>query len=82
MLNNKKVENWNSGTQRKFDELFRRYNEYVATHKKEYLSMNAICEIITAQPAPEFYLSARSIRSIIQKQKEKEWEKIKERFIL
>ena len=67
-------------SKRKFAELFRRYQ--IESQKPEYKGypQELICEIIVGQPAPEFYINARTTRSIITRQREirqrqfaKEW---------
>lgn len=58
---------------RKFTELYRRFQEERAKPKNASLSTLEVCNIIVEQPAPEFYISNRSARLIISRQKEKLW---------
>ena len=64
-------------SKRKFNELFRRYLAYQSVGEKATLI--SICYNIVYEEAPEFYLSTRSIRYIIFKEKERQCEELRRR---
>ena len=63
---------------RKFNELFRRYKEFLAENPT-YPSI-VICSIIVNEPAPEFFISTRSVRLIVSRQKEIVWQEMQRKF--
>lgn len=63
-------------------EMFHEIHKRVVELKKKnpHWSINKCCEIVVAQPAPKFYLSAGSIRIMICKEKKKRYEERKKRL--
>lgn len=65
---------------RKFNELFRRYKGYLSAHPG--CSSIVVCSVIVNESAPEFYISNRSIRFIISKQREDKCREMQRRYKL
>ena len=61
-----------------FQEIHKRVVELKT--KNPNWSINKCCEIVVAQPAPKFYLSAGSIRIMICKERKKRYEERKKRL--
>ena len=65
---------------RKFNVLFHRYKEFLSANPT-YSSI-VICSIIVNEPAPEFFISNRSVRLIIARQREIVCREIQRKFKL
>lgn len=66
-------------TQRKFDELYQRYLFYSNNSNLDRKSLLEISEMIVNTPAPEYYISRRTTRMIIARQKKLKWDSVSKR---
>lgn len=63
----------------KFQELYRRFMKEKDNPKYAGKPSTELCDIIVEQPAPEFYVSYRSARLIIARQREEQWLELKKK---
>lgn len=73
MLRGLECEKMGPNGRRKFAELFDRYKKMRAIPEYANLTPQAICDLIVDQPAPEFYISNRTARMVLAREKERRW---------